>query len=70
MLLMLFNDVILRVAFERGLPVIDLRLVCTEAADFAHEIEPSGSGGLKVAKAIARCLANEARAGLSTVHKG
>ena len=55
-LLMMFNDVILRVAFERALRVIDLRLVCTEAADYAHEIEPSGRGGRKIAAAIARGL--------------
>jgi hypothetical protein len=54
--LMLFNDAILRVAFEHHLPVIDLRSVCTEPQDFAHEIEPSGRGGRKIAAAIARVL--------------
>jgi hypothetical protein len=54
--LMMFNDVILRVAFERGLRVIDLRLVCTEAADYANPIEPSDRGGRKIAQAIARSL--------------
>ena len=54
--LMMFNDVILRVAFERRLSVIDLRLVCTTAADYANRIEPSGSGGLKIARAIVRRL--------------
>jgi hypothetical protein len=54
--LMLFNDVILRVAIEHHLPVIDLRSVCTEPQDFAHEIEPSGRGGRKIAAAIARVL--------------
>jgi hypothetical protein len=48
-----FNDVILRVAFQHGLRVIDLRLICTEASDYANPIEPSGSGGAKIAKAIA-----------------
>jgi hypothetical protein len=52
--LMTFNDVILRVAFERHASVIDLRLVCSERADYANPIEPSGQGGLKIAKAIAR----------------
>lgn len=70
-LLMMFNDVILRVAFERGLRVIDLRLVCTEAADYAHEIEPSGRGGGKIATAIARCLgAMEGGEPRSCVHAG
>lgn len=52
--LMLFNDVILRVSFEHALKVIDLRLICTEPADYANPIEPSGRGGLKIADAIAR----------------
>ncbi len=52
--LMMFNDVILRVAFEHHVSAIDLRLVCTEATDFANPIEPSGPGGLQIAKAIAR----------------
>lgn len=49
-----FNDVILRAAFERALPVIDLRSVCTEPADYANPIEPSSVGGAKIAAAIAR----------------
>jgi hypothetical protein len=52
--LMLFNDVILRVAFEHHASVIDLRLVCSERADYANPIEPSGHGGMKIARAIAR----------------
>jgi hypothetical protein len=54
--LMTFNDVILRVAFEHSLRVIDLRLVCNEPADYANPIEPSGSGGLKIAQAIMRSM--------------
>src|ERR1700732_2196917 len=49
-----FNDVILRVAFEANLRVIELRLVCTEPADYAHAIEPSVRGGEKIARAIIR----------------
>lgn len=52
----LFNDVILRVAFERRLPVIDLRPICSEPADYANWIEPSGRGGRKIAEAIARSV--------------
>jgi hypothetical protein len=52
--LMMFNDVILRFAIERRISVIDLRLVCSEVADYANSIEPSGSGGRKIASAIAR----------------
>ena len=54
--LMMFNDVILRGALSFGLDVIELRLVCTEPSDFANPIEPSGSGGLKIAQAIARAI--------------
>ena len=54
--LMMFNDVILRCGFERHLTVIDLRLVCNEPSDYANPIEPSGSGGFKIAKAIVRWL--------------
>jgi hypothetical protein len=50
--LAIFNDVIIRVAIERNLPVIDLRLICTAPADYANPIEPSSVGGEKIAKAI------------------
>ena len=55
--LMMFNDVIVRMAFEHQVSMIDLRLVCSEAADYANPIEPSGPGGLKIAKAILRATA-------------
>jgi hypothetical protein len=55
--LTLFNDAILRVAFELGLDIIDLRLVCREPEDYANPIEPSGQGGAKIARAIAAALA-------------
>ena len=50
--LCVFNDVILRTAFEHGWQVIDLRLVCTEDAHFTEEIEPSEAGGERIASAI------------------
>ena len=55
--LTVFNDAILRVAFERQLSVIDLRLVCNEPSDYANPIEPSSLGGAKIARTIARTLA-------------
>jgi hypothetical protein len=55
--LTIFNDVIARQAFARGLPLIDLRLVCDEDGDYANPIEPSSRGGDKIARAIARLLA-------------
>jgi len=53
MALRLFNDAVLRVAFAHHLRVIDLRLVCADPSDYATPIEPSGAGGLKIARAIA-----------------
>lgn len=55
--LCVFNDAILRVAFEAGLPVLDLRLICDEDADYANPIEPSVRGGAKISRAIARLAA-------------
>jgi hypothetical protein len=55
--LRIFNDAILRVAFENAFAVIDLRLVCNEASDYANPIEPSSHGGAKIARAIARAVA-------------
>jgi hypothetical protein len=54
--LLIFNDVILRAAFRAGVPVIDLRLVCTSTADYANEIEPSVLGGEKIAETIVRVV--------------
>jgi len=54
--LSLFNDVITRVAFARGLHVVDLRLICDEPADYANPIEPSQRGGEKIASAIAELV--------------
>jgi GDSL-like Lipase/Acylhydrolase family len=51
--LSLFNDVITRAAFSRGLPLIDLRLICDDPDDYANPIEPSVQGGAKIASAIA-----------------
>jgi hypothetical protein len=47
-----FNDVITRAAFRSGLPLLDLRLICNEDSDYANPIEPSESGGAKIARAI------------------
>jgi len=54
--LSVFNDVITTEAFAAGLPLIDLRLVCDDPADYANEIEPSATGGGKIADAIVRVL--------------
>jgi hypothetical protein len=51
--LTVFNDCIVRAAFTHGLPLLDLRLICTEESDYANPIEPSARGGEKIARAIA-----------------
>ena len=65
--LMVFNDVILRVAFEHGVDVIDLRMVCTEASDYANPVEPSVGGGRKIAEAVAVAVGAEEGPGTSRV---
>ena len=54
--LALFNDVITRAAFSRGLHLIDLRLICSAPADYANPIEPWSIGGEKIANAIAEMV--------------
>ena len=54
--LALFNDVILRTAVDFRLDVLELRSICAEAADYVNAIEPSGQGGLKIARALARLV--------------
>ncbi len=51
--LSVFNDVITRAAFARGLPVIDLRLIIDADSDYANDIEPSVAGGAKIARVVA-----------------
>ncbi len=50
--LAIFNDVIIRQAFQNGIPLIDLRLTCNETSDYANPIEPSCAGGEKIVNAI------------------
>lgn len=61
--LTVFNDAIIRTAVEQRLAVIDLRLVCDRPEDYANPIEPSSTGGAKIAKAIVRTVAEPAGAG-------
>lgn len=51
--LRVLNDPIIRIAVERGLPLVDLRLVCDDPRDYANPIEPSVRGGEKIAAAVA-----------------
>ncbi len=49
--LALFNDIIIRNAVSRGVPILDLRMICTESDDYSIKspIEPSSQGGNKIA---------------------
>jgi len=67
--LSVFNDAILRVAFEHRLDVIDLRLVCNAPADYANPIEPSSHGGQKIAQSICEVVADGGR-NFARVHAG
>jgi hypothetical protein len=57
--LSIFNDVVLREAASAAVPVIDLRLICTDPSDYSgvSPIEPSAAGGEKIARAIATVYA-------------
>jgi hypothetical protein len=62
--LALFNDAILRTAVDLHLDALELRSICTEPADYANPIEPSGQGGLKIARAVTRLVAAVDSAGV------
>ena len=52
------NDCLLREAIRHGLPVLDLRLICTEPGDYANEIEPGIPGGRSIAAGILNLVQN------------
>lgn len=64
--LTVFNDAILRHAVRAGLQLIELRLVCSDPADYANPIEPSVQGGAKIARAIARAVGANGKDGPRT----
>jgi hypothetical protein len=53
-----FNDTISRAAITAGIPLLDLRAICTAAEDYSplSPIEPSVVGGAKIASAICRVV--------------
>jgi hypothetical protein len=53
-----FNELILREAAAARLPIIDLRVLCDQPADYSHvsAIEPSAVGGLKISRVIAEVV--------------
>jgi hypothetical protein len=57
-----FNDVITRHVLASGATLLDLRLICDEASDYSEvsPIEPSASGGSKIASAIYNALLHPA----------
>jgi hypothetical protein len=58
----MFNDVIVREAIRHGVPVLDLRIICTEPGDYSTKspIEPSSQGGGKLAdRLVAAVLAHD-----------
>ena len=64
----IFNDAITRNIHRAGLDLIDLRMICDEASDYANPIEPSVTGGAKIALAIATYVSEvEAKAAQTRV---
>jgi hypothetical protein len=66
-----FNDVILRSAFRRGIPLIDLRVICDEAADYSDTspIEPSAAGAAKITRSLLEVATrHDFSSGRSTVY--
>lgn len=59
-LLALFNEVIIEEAVLRHVPIIDLRVICSEPSDFSDSspIEPSRQGGQKIVDAISYLACN------------
>lgn len=69
--LSIFNDVILRECARFKVQVLDLRCVCTESTDYSviSPIEPSNSGGQKIASRIANIvLGNSLNAKRCQIH--
>jgi len=69
--LAIFNEVILREAFQARLPVIDLRIVCNRESDYSQvsPIEPSAAGGAKITRVIAELVStHDFGTGRSTIY--
>jgi len=56
--LSIFNDCMVAEALRARLRLIDLRDVCKEDTDYANPIEPSETGGKKIAEAIYNTVTN------------
>ncbi|KAJ3299658.1 hypothetical protein HK104_007877 [Borealophlyctis nickersoniae] len=66
--LSVFNDVITSVAADEGVPVINVRGIFSDAADYATPIEPSSKGGNKLAQAIVRVAAEGSFSGKCSIY--
>ena len=44
----IFNNIIFQEAFNFGIPIMDLRLIFNDKADYANPIEPSAIVGMKM----------------------
>jgi hypothetical protein len=64
-----FNDCILREAAARKLPVVDLRVIFDDPNDYANAIEPSGSGGSKIASVVNHVAAMHDFKGPSSLYR-
>jgi lysophospholipase L1-like esterase len=54
--LRLFDDVVMEAAIDAGCPILDLRKVCDAPAHYWDPIEPSETGGHRIAQALAHVL--------------
>ncbi|MCF6370915.1 SGNH/GDSL hydrolase family protein [Rhizobium halophilum] len=63
------NDVIIREAARRGLPLIDLRVMFSQERHYANAIEPSEQGSELIAAAVVEAM-HKAPSGRSTIHTG
>jgi len=53
-----FNEIILKEAARNGIPILDLRVLFDDPADYSEvsSIEPSGQGAMKLARLILRVV--------------
>jgi hypothetical protein len=63
------NDVIIREAARRGLPLIDLRVMFSEEQHYANAIEPSEQGSRLIAAAVVEAM-QKAPSDRSMIHTG
>lgn len=55
-----FNDVIIQTAVRHRLQAMELRQICDQPEDYANPIEPSSTGGAKIARVIVQLVTGSA----------